>query len=103
MSDIIQKTGGRKALNDRQTFNFDAPPDRRQSGSLKWDVGKDELPMWVADMDFQTAPAVVEAVTARARAGVYGYTIVPERWYDAVIGWWKARHNVSFQRDWLCF
>lgn len=103
MSDIIQKTGGRKALNDRQTFNFDAPPDRRQSGSLKWDVGKDELPMWVADMDFQTAPAVVEAVTARARAGVYGYTIVPERWYDVVIGWWKARHNVSFQRDWLCF
>ena len=52
-------------------YDFNTPIDRRGPGSLKWDVGENELPMWVADMDFETAPAVKEAVMRRAAHGIY--------------------------------
>ena len=58
-------------------FDFDAPTARRGTGSLKWDVSENELPMWVADMDFRTAPAVTEAIVRRAKEGIFGYTGVP--------------------------
>ncbi|MGN1015776.1 MAG: MalY/PatB family protein [Faecousia sp.] len=84
-------------------FCFDCPVDRRNTGSLKWDVQDGELPMWVADMDFQTAPAVREAIRARAEHGVFGYSIVPEAWYQAYISWWKDRHGFTMEHDWLIF
>lgn len=84
-------------------FCFDRPVDRRNTGSLKWDVQDGELPMWVADMDFQTAPAVREAIRARAEHGIFGYSIVPEEWYRAYITWWKNRHGFGMERDWLIF
>ena len=84
-------------------FCFDCPVDRRNTGSLKWDVQDGELPMWVADMDFQTAPAVREAIRARAEHGVFGYAIVPEEWYQAYISWWKDRHGFTMDHDWLIF
>ena len=84
-------------------FCFDRPVDRRNTGSLKWDVQDGELPMWVADMDFQTAPAVREAIRARAEHGVFGYSIVPEEWYRAYISWWKNRHGFGMERAWLIF
>ena len=84
-------------------FCFDRPVDRRTTGSLKWDVQDGELPMWVADMDFQTAPAVREAIRARAEHGIFGYSIVPEEWYRAYISWWKNRHGFGMERDWLIF
>lgn len=84
-------------------FHFDRPVDRRNTGSLKWDVQEGELPMWVADMDFQTAPAVREAVRARAEHGVFGYSIVPKEWYQAYISWWEDRHGFTMERDWLIF
>ncbi len=84
-------------------FDFDELIDRRNSGSLKWDVKENELPMWVADMDFRTAPGVVKAIEARAKTGIYGYAALPDRWYDAVISWWERRHGFRFGRDWLCF
>ena len=84
-------------------FHFDRPVDRRNTGSLKWDVQDGELPMWVADMDFQTAPAVREAIRARAEHGIFGYSIVPEEWYRAYISWWKNRHGFGMERDWLIF
>lgn len=84
-------------------FCFDCPVDRRNTGSLKWDVAAGELPMWVADMDFQTAPAVREAIRARAEHGVFGYSIVPEAWYQAYISWWGDRHGFTMERDWLIF
>ena len=84
-------------------FCFDRPVDRRNTGSLKWDVQDGELPMWVADMDFQTAPAVREAIRARAEHGIFGYSIVPEEWYRAYISWWKNRHGFGMERDWLIF
>ena len=84
-------------------FCFDRPVDRRNTGSLKWDVAEGELPMWVADMDFRTAPAVREAIRARAEHGVFGYSIVPEAWYQAYISWWGVRHGFTMERDWLIF
>lgn len=84
-------------------YNFDQINDRRNSGSLKWDVADNELPMWVADMDFQTAPEVTQAVIQRAQTGVFGYSIIPDQWYTAYQSWWKNRHNISLQKDSLIF
>ena len=71
-------------------YDFDQITDRRNTGSLKWDVAEGELPMWVADMDFQTAPAVREAIEKRAAHGVFGYTDVEEDWYQAYMDWWES-------------
>ena len=84
-------------------WDFDRLVDRRNTGSLKWDVAEGELPMWVADMDFQTAPCVREAILARAEHGVFGYSIVPEEWYQAYIGWWRDRHGFTMEPEWLIF
>ena len=84
-------------------FDFDNVPDRRGSGSLKWDVGPDELPMWVADMDFPTCPAVREALEARVAHGVFGYTDVNDEWRAAVCGWFLRRHGLEVDPEWLIF
>lgn len=61
-------------------YNFDELTDRRHTGSYKWDsaVGEDVLPMWVADMDFQTVPVIIEALQKRVAHGIFGYTKVPD-------------------------
>lgn len=84
-------------------YDFDKLTERRNTGSLKWDVTERELPMWVADMDFETAPEIREAISERAAHGIFGYNIVTEDWYDAYIGWWSRRHHITFERDWLIF
>ncbi len=84
-------------------YDFDSVVDRRGTGSLKWSVGEGELPMWVADMDFAAAPEIRRAIEARARHGVFGYTDVTDRWYDAYIGWWRRRHGFEIKKDWLMF
>lgn len=84
-------------------YSFDSQIDRSGTDSLKWDVKENELPMWVADMDFETAPAIKAAVMKRAAHGIYGYTIIPDEWYNAIIGWWSERHGFMIDRDWLCF
>ena len=83
--------------------NFDKVVNRRGTGSLKWDVGETELPMWVADMDFMTAPCITEAIARKAKSGVFGYQIVPDEWYDSIINWWQTRHDFTIDKDWLCF
>lgn len=85
------------------SYGFDKVTDRRASRSLKWNVGERELPMWVADMDFPTAPAVRAAIEQRAAHGVFGYTEVSDDWYDAYVGWWSRRHGFTPERDWLIF
>lgn len=84
-------------------YDFDTPVDRRGTYSLKWDVAENELPMWVADMDFRTAPEIMQALAERAQHGVFGYTEVPDEWYDAYINWWRERHGFEIKRDWLMF
>lgn len=84
-------------------FDFDKVIDRRGTGSLKWDVPEKELPMWVADMDFQTAPCIREALAARVEHGIFGYSIIPDEWADAYVNWWGSRHHFQIDRDWLVF
>lgn len=84
-------------------YDFDTPVDRRGTDSYKWDVKDGELPMWVADMDFKTAPEITAAIQKRAAHGVYGYSVVPDEWYDAVINWWKNRHSFVIEKEWLIF
>lgn len=82
---------------------FDELVDRRNTQSLKWDVAENELPMWVADMDFKTAPEITEAILKRAEHGVFGYSITPDEWYDVYINWWGRRHGLAMEKDWLIF
>ena len=84
-------------------YDFDTVIDRSGTASLKWDVAPGELPMWVADMDFQAAPEIREALAKRVAHGVFGYSIVPEEWAQAYIGWWRRRHGFEIQPEWLTF
>ena len=84
-------------------YDFDKIIDRRNTGSVKWDVGENELPMWVADMDFATAPEITEALVKRASHGVFGYSVIPDEWYGAYINWWDDRHGLRMEKDSLIF
>ena len=84
-------------------YDFDTVVDRRGTNALKWDVADGELPMWVADMDFQTAPEIQAAIQKRASHGVFGYCVIPDSWYEAYMGWWERRHGFSIEKDWLIF
>ena len=84
-------------------YDFDTPINRRNTNSLKWDVAENELPMWVADMDFEAAPEIRAAILKRTSHGVFGYSVVSDEWYQAYIGWWQRRHNFTMRKDWLIF
>lgn len=84
-------------------YDFDKVIDRSGTNSLKWESGQDELPMWVADMDFQTAPQITKALAERAAHGIFGYSIIPEVWYDSYANWWRERHNFPLKKNWLIF
>ena len=102
-------------------YNFDELVDRRGTGCVKWDerpqvlaeaseqvradasagisTNPDIIPLWVADMDFKAAPAIQEAVRKRAEHGVFGYTVVDDDYYEAVISWFQRRHNWTIRRE----
>ncbi len=82
-------------------YNFDELTERRNTGCVKWDSDNDPdmLPLWVADMDFQTAPSVKEAVMSRAATGIYGYVRVPDSYYEALTRWFDTRHGWHIDRD----
>ena len=84
-------------------YDFDRVVDRRGTYSIKWEVEPGELPMWVADMDFQTAPQIMDAMRKRLENGVYGYTYIPKEWNDAYINWWRDRHHIQIENDWIMF
>lgn len=84
-------------------YDFDTPVNRRDTFSLKWDIPENELPMWVADMDLRTAPEIIQAIERRAAHGVYGYTIVPDEWYETIMKWWEVRYHFEIRREWLMF
>ena len=100
MQELISRI---KKGNPRMKYDFDTVVNRRNTDSLKWNVAENELPMWVADMDFKTAPEITEAIKAKADLGVYGYTEISKDWYDAYTGWWERRHNFRMEDDWLMF
>lgn len=76
-------------------YDFSRPTDRRDTDSYKWDSAPeaDIIPLWVADMDFETFPAITEALQRRVAHGIFGYTRVPEAYYEAVCRWFKKRHG----------
>ena len=90
-------------MDEKYRESFDTLVDRRGTHSLKWDVKENELPMWVADMDFKTAPAIIDAIKKRVEHGVFGYSIIPDEWNDAYIRWWEERHGFHIEKDWLIF
>lgn len=82
-------------------FNFDLVPDRRHTASYKWDSAdrEDMIPLWVADMDFTTAPCVIEALRHRVDHGVFGYVKVPESYYVSLDSWFSRRHGWHIARE----
>ena len=80
-------------------YDFDKITDRRNTNSLKWDVLENELPMWVADMDFETAPAVKEQVMKTAELGIYGYSITTDEYFKAYADFFRERYGAPFTPD----
>lgn len=86
-------------------YDFDKQIPRRGTDSYKWDSAKsgDVLPMWVADMDFHTAPAIVDALCRRVQHGIFGYTRVPDSYYKAITDWFARRHSWAINREWIIY
>ena len=83
-------------------YNFDEIIPRRNTDSVKWDLAEaGVLPMWVADMDFRTAPEITQALEKRAQQGVFGYPLTPAAFYDATTAWWQRRHGLAVDREWV--
>ena len=82
-------------------YDFDFVVDRRGSGSYKWDSAQhpDVIPLWVADMDFPTAPCVIEALHERVKHGIFGYTLVDDAYYERLTHWFASRHAYTFSRE----
>jgi len=81
-------------------YNFDQGVDRRGSDSVKWKrYGEDVLPMWVADMDFQSPPALLDAVHKRVDHGVFGYSMPPQALIDTIVDRMQQRHNMTIQGE----
>jgi len=90
-------------LRMQSSYDFDSLPQRGQTGSLKWQRydGKDILPMWVADMDFPSAPEIIDAVRERAEHGVFGYTVPYPSVEEAVLDYLQRVHGIAVRREWL--
>lgn len=84
-------------------YNFDELTNRRNTNSVKWNVEEDKLPMWIADMDFKTAPEIQATLEARVASGIYGYTEPGDDWYEAYINFFEERHHFMIAKDWLVF
>ncbi len=90
-------------------FDFDKQIAREHSSSVKYDLreqvfgNKDVLPMWVADMDFETPEFVREAIIKRAEHPIYGYTFRDDEYYNHIINWFDRHHNWKIKKDWILF
>lgn len=85
-------------------YDFDTITPRRGTLSYKWDsAAEGVLPMWVADMDFKTAPAIIEALHKRVDNGIFGYTLVPDEYYDAVTSWFSRKHGWVIDRNMMIY
>ncbi len=88
-------------------YNFDKTIDREKTASVKYDLreayfGKaDVLPMWVADMDFETPGFIREAIQERAKHSIYGYSIRESEFYQSIVDWVKRRHHWGIQKEWI--
>ena len=81
--------------------------DRRNTDCVKWDadspagpIDEDVIPLWVADMDFKVAPEITEALRKRVEHGVFGYTHIPDSYYESAIRWWERRRGWHTEKEW---
>lgn len=83
-------------------YNFDEVINRNNTNCSKWDTTKDGvLPMWVADMDFKVASPILNSLQKRTIHGVFGYTMIPNDFYEAEIYWWEKRHKFKIKKEWI--
>lgn len=88
-------------------YDFDKLIDRRGTDNFKWDKleerygKKDILPFWIADMEFETAPEITDALIKRSRHGIFGYSFKSDRFYEAVMKWYEERHHWAIKREWI--
>lgn len=88
------------------TYNFDKLTRRDGTNCFKWDIDdKDDhvIPLWVADMDFEADPKIVDALHKRVDHAIFGYTKVPSSFYDAIRNWYSRRYNWQIQNDWILY
>lgn len=85
------------------TNKFDETINRLNTDSMKWDVKKDQLAMWVADMDFKCAPEIIEALSNRVNHGLFGYSVVTDDYFQSIQDWWVRRHHVHYEKSWMIF
>lgn len=88
-------------------YDFDTVTDRKNTNAIKYDLAKkrgkpeDAVSLWVADMDFPTAPCIQKAVAEKAAHGIWGYSRPDNKYYDALKKWYKERHNFEVQNEWV--
>jgi len=90
-------------------YNFDEPVIRQHTNSVKYDLRKkifdneDLIPMWVADMDFKTAPFIIDSLKKRLGHEILGYTYLGDEYYSSIIEWIDKRHNWKIEKEWIIF
>ena len=89
----------KESIMKNTKYDFESVIDRNNTNCVKWDLFDDDIPMWVADMDFKVAPPIQDAVLKRANHPIYGYTIVPEELFESYINWWDSRYDLKMSRE----
>jgi cysteine-S-conjugate beta-lyase len=90
-------------------WNFNEPSRREGTNCIKYDLRKevfgaaDVIPLWVADMDFNTPDFIINALSDRLRHEIFGYSFRPEEYYSSIINWTRERHNWNLEKEWICF
>ena len=88
-------------------YDFDKMTDRKGTSCSKWDnmssmfTEKGLLPLWIADMDFRCCEEAIEAMRQRVDHGIFGYTVLPDSYFESIAGWMQRRHNWTVQKEWL--
>ena len=84
-------------------YDFDNISNRNNSYSIKYDCLNNEIPMWVADMDFKCAPSILKAIKSRMKSESFGYQYIPDSYFNAYINWWKRRYNFKIKKEWMLY
>lgn len=84
-------------------YDFKTAPKRQHTDSVKWQVKDGELPMWIADMDFKTAPEIIQAMTTKVQLGAFGYEEPQSDYFQAVANWYRDVHHAEPQTEWMTF
>ncbi len=85
------------------SYDFKSITNRRETNSIKWQIAESELPMWIADMDFKTAPEIIEALHQKINLGIFGYEAPNSEYFKAVAHWYQSEHHTALKTDWLLF